>query len=275
MGRVSNPWSPPLQPAFRHPDDAREQLERARRYHERVFGQPPVGLWPSEGSVSDQALSIAAQLGFKWFATDEGVLGRTLNVGFGRDSAGVPSNADRIYAPLRVRMGALEITGFFRDHYLSDLVGFVYSRMDSVAAADDLYRRLRAIGERVQIGRPLTVSLILDGENAWEYYPGNGREFLRQFYRRVSSDPDIHPLTASEALAAARDVPEVDKVVPGSWINANFDIWIGHKEDIAAWELLRNARDFYRRTAEKRAQGDAERSHGRATSPRLRGAIGR
>ena len=92
-----------------------------------------------------------------------------------------------------MRLGEREIIGFFRDHYLSDLVGFVYSRMDSGAAAEDLYRRLRAIGERVQIGRPLTISLILDGENAWEYYPGNGREFLRQFYRRIADDPDIHP----------------------------------------------------------------------------------
>ena len=258
VGRVANPSSPALLPAFRHPEDAREQLERARRYHERLFGRPPAGLWPSEGSVSDQALGIAAQMGFRWFATDEGVLGRTLNVGFGRDSAGVPSNADRLYAPLRVRAGGREITGFFRDHYLSDLVGFVYSRMDSVAAAEDLYRRLRAIGERVQTGRPLTVSLILDGENAWEYYPGNGREFLRQFYRRVSSDPDIRPLTVSEALAAAGEVAEVDRIFPGSWINANFDIWIGHGEDITAWELLRDARDFYQRATEKRALGDAD-----------------
>jgi hypothetical protein len=197
-------------------------------------------------------------MGFRWFATDEGVLGRTLNVGFGRDSAGVPSNADRLYAPLRVRLGERQITGFFRDHYLSDLVGFVYSRMDSVAAADDLYRRLRTIGERVQTGRPVTVSLILDGENAWEYYPGNGREFLRQFYRRVSSDPDIRPLTASEALAAAGEVAESQGIFPGSWINANFDIWIGHAEDIAAWGLLRDAREFYQRAVEKRARGDVD-----------------
>jgi alpha-amylase/alpha-mannosidase (GH57 family) len=258
VGRVANQWSPALQPAFRHPEDAREHLERARRYHERMFGQPPAGLWPSEGSVSDQALSIAAQMGFRWFATDEGVLGRTLNVGFGRDSAGVPSNADRLYAPLRVRAGGREITGFFRDHYLSDLVGFVYSRMDSTAAAEDLYRRLRSIGERVQTGRPLTVSLILDGENAWEYYPGNGREFLRQFYRRISSDPDIRPLTASEALAAAGEVAEVEKIFPGSWINANFDIWIGHGEDITAWGLLRDARDYYQRALDKHARGDAD-----------------
>ncbi len=186
---MSNPGTPLPAPAFRHPEDAREQLARARRYHERVFGKAPDGLWPSEGSVSDEALSIAAELGFKWFATDEGVLGRTLGVGFGRDGAGVPDNADKLYSPLRVRVGGREMVGFFRDHYLSDLVGFVYSRMDTYAAAEDLYQRIRAIGERVHIGRPLTVSLILDGENAWEYFPGNGREFLRQFYRRIDNDP--------------------------------------------------------------------------------------
>ena len=121
-----------------------------------------------------------------------------------------------------------------------------------------MYKRLRAIGERVQNGRPLTVSLILDGENAWEYYPGNGREFLRQFYKRVSSDPDIRPLTVSEALAAAGEITEVDKIFPGSWINANFDIWIGNKEDITAWDLLRDTRDFYQRALEKRRRGDAD-----------------
>ena len=96
IARVANPYTPLPHPPFRHPEDAREQLSRARNYHERVFGRPPAGLWPSEGSVSDQALSIAAELGFRWFATDEGVLGRTLNIGFGRDDAGVPSNADRL-----------------------------------------------------------------------------------------------------------------------------------------------------------------------------------
>jgi Glycosyl hydrolase family 57 len=170
----------------------------------------------------------------------------------------VPANAERLYAPLRVRLGGREITGFFRDHYLSDLVGFVYSRMDSASAAEDLHRRLRAIGERVQTGRPLTISLILDGENAWEYYPGNGREFLRQFYRRIDEDPDIHALTASEAVEAAESagaIASVDHIFPASWIYANFDIWIGHSEDVAAWNLLRDARDFYDRAMKERASG--------------------
>ncbi len=251
IARVASPSVPLPNPAYCHPDDAREQLVRARRYHQEVFGQPPAGLWPSEGSVSDEALAIAADLGFRWFATDEGVLGRTLNVGFGRDAAGVPANAQQLYSPLRLRLGDREITGIFRDHYLSDLIGFVYSRMDAAAAAEDLHRRLRAIGERVQMDRPLTVSIILDGENAWEYYVGNGREFLRQFYRRIENDADIRALTVSEALAEAGEIPAVEHIFPGSWINANFDIWIGHHEDIAAWELLAEARRFYADAAER------------------------
>ncbi len=257
IASTANPWTPLPRPAFRHPEDAREQLVRARRNHERLFGKPPAGLWPSEGSVSDEALTIAAELGFQWFASDEGVLGRTFNIGFGRGADGVPSNAERLYAPLRLRLGGRDITGFFRDHYLSDLVGFVYSRMDASAAAEDLHRRLRAIGERVQIGRPLTVSLILDGENAWEYYPGNGREFLRQFYRRIGSDPDIRTMTGSEALAAAGNLQPVDHIFPASWINANFDIWIGHSEDVAAWNLLRDARDFFEAATKKDASAPA------------------
>ena len=255
IARVSNPGTPLPTPAFRHPEDAREQLLRARRYHERVFGRAPDGLWPSEGSVSEQALSIAAELGFKWFATDEGVLGHTLRAGFGRDAAGVPSNAEKLYSPLRVRAGGREMVGFFRDHYLSDLVGFVYSRMNAGAAAEDLHNRIRAIGERVQIGRPLTVSLILDGENAWEYYPGNGREFLRQFYRRIENDPDIRALTASEAVAAAGEIPTNHGIFPASWINANFDVWIGSGEDVTAWDHLRRARDFYGQQVECAAKG--------------------
>ncbi len=254
IARTANPNTPLPQPAFRHPQDAREQLQRARRYHRSVFGQPPAGLWPSEGAVSDQALALAAELGFRWFASDEGVLGHTLGISFVRDAAGVPSNADRLYSPVRVRLADREITGFFRDHFLSDLIGFVYSRMEAASAAEDLHRRLRTIGEHVALGRALTVAVILDGENAWEYFPGGGRDFLRQFYRRLENDADIRALTASEALAEAGETPAVEHIFPGSWINANFDIWIGHGEDVAAWNLLRDARDFYAQAEQNRAK---------------------
>ncbi len=258
IARVSNPQSPVPNPPFRHADDAREQLTRARQYHEQRFGRAPVGLWPSEGSVSDQTLELASELGFRWFATDEGVLGRTRNVGFARDAAGYPENAEQLYSPWRLRRGEREIVGFFRDHYLSDLLGFVYSRVETRTAAEDLHRRIRLVGERWTAERTPTVSVILDGENAWEYYRENGREFLRQFYSRIENDPDIHPLTVTEAVAAAGDIPTIDAIFPGSWINANFNVWIGDAEDVRAWELLSEARRVYARAA---ADSKGAKSH--------------
>src|SRR6202795_861346 len=254
IARVANPATPLPRRAYRHPEDAREQLRRAREYHERVFGAKPSGLWPSEGSVSDQALTIAAEEGFQWFGTDEGVLGRTLNAGFFRDAKGVPANAERLYKPLRVQLGGKPMTGLFRDHHLSDLIGFVYSRMNGKDAAADLHGRLRELGERVQTSQPLTICLFLDGENAWEYYPGNGREFLREFYGRIQGDQDFRALTATEAIAAAGDIPTNAGIFPASWINANFDVWMGHSEDVAAWELLWDAREAYGRAVEARQQ---------------------
>jgi alpha-amylase/alpha-mannosidase (GH57 family) len=262
IARIANRWTPLPHPAFQFPEDAREQLERARTLHTRFFGAPPRGLWPSEGSVSDAALDIAIELGFRWFATDEGILGATRQEGFVRDGAGIPENAADLYSPWTLARPAGNIHGLFRDHYLSDLVGFVYSRMSADAAAGDLYRRIRAIGEQWNGTQPPTVSLILDGENAWEYFPGNGREFLRQFYGRVQDDEDIRALTASEAIESIDATPHgahaITTIFPGSWINANFDIWIGHAEDVRAWELLGDARRLYARKAAESQYGDTK-----------------
>src|SRR5258706_5213930 len=131
--------------------------------------------------------------------------------------------------------------------------------MDAKAAAADLHGRLRFLGERVPSQQPLTVCLFLDGENAWEYYPGNGREFLREFYKRIDKDQDFRALTATEAIAAAAgEIPTTAGIFPVSWINENFDVWIGHAEDVAAWELLWDAREAYARAFEARKQGRAD-----------------
>jgi alpha-amylase/alpha-mannosidase (GH57 family) len=243
--REANPHSPQVHPPFRHPEDAREQLVRARAIAESVFGRAPAGLWPSEGGVSEPVARLAAEAGFAWLASDEGVLGRTLEIGFQRDAWGVPENAGRLYSPHRIARKEGEIAAVFRDHFLSDLIGFVYSRMSPEAAAEDFHRRLRAIGETVASARPLTVPVILDGENAWECYVRNGRPFLAELYRRIEADPEIRALTVSEAIAAAGELPAIHRLAAGSWINANFDIWCGGGEDLVAWELLREAHDVY------------------------------
>ena len=233
---------------FQHPEDVRDQLRGAMALHERVFGRRPQGLWPSEGSVSDEVLRLAAEEGFIWAATDEGVLARTKQMGFYRRGDGTLQGGEELYRPHALSTGGKPISLFFRDHQLSDLIGFVYSRMAPQAAAADLYQRIKAAG-RSTGQLPAVVSVILDGENAWEYYPGNGREFLKAFYARIAADPDLRAVTASEALKVTEQ-GALSHVVPGSWINANYDVWIGADEDNRAWDLLSEARDFYAQHAE-------------------------
>lgn len=224
----------PLPSRFQYPDDARHQLERARSYMQEKFGKAPVGLWPSEGSVSDHALALASDCGFKWAATDNGVLGRTLNCEPGIDVT---------YRPYVWRQGGREISMVFRDHYLSDLIGFEYSRMSPADAAGHFHHRIKENAT----GRAALVPVILDGENAWEWYEANGRPFLRALYQRITEDPDLQCLTVSEALETFEAAP-LQGIFPGSWINANFDIWIGAEEDNQAWELLLAARRAYDET---------------------------
>jgi alpha-amylase/alpha-mannosidase (GH57 family) len=233
---------------FRHPGDARDQLRRAVELIERVFGARPRGLWPSEGSVSDEVLRLAADEGFEWAATDEGVLARSLGMDFHRQIDGSVWGAQELYRPHRFESEGRELSLFFRDHQLSDLIGFVYSRMEAREAAADLHHRIR-VAAQGSGNQPAVVSVILDGENAWEYYRGNGREFLKSFYARLDADPELEAVTATEALAVSNP-GKLTHVVPGSWISANFDVWIGAEEDNKAWDLLSEARDFFARNSE-------------------------
>ena len=221
---------------FSYPGDAQEQLRRACVYFEGKFGTSPAGYWPSEGSVSDQTFEIAAELGFQWSASDDGVLAKTL---------GKPVSVKNTYQPYRWRRNGRELNVVFRDHRLSDLIGFVYSRMGAAEAAEHFMGELRKNCTPIlKAGHDALVPIILDGENAWESYAENGRPFLRELYARISADSQMQALTISEALQGSKP-RELKHIAPGSWIEANFDIWIGADEDNRAWEQLRRARTAY------------------------------
>ncbi|MGC2173749.1 MAG: hypothetical protein WA623_20360, partial [Candidatus Sulfotelmatobacter sp.] len=214
----------------------------------------PQGVWPSEGSVSEEVLAIAHSLGIKWMATDEGVLGRSAEVFFARDENGrLPADlAQRLYDIHRYENGRTEMHLVFRDHTISDLIGFVYSGMDPGEAAGHLLHNIKEAAKPVLAqGREAVVSVILDGENAWEYYPKSGREFLRRFYDAVQREAGLEAVTVSEAIARHRNVSPLKSLVPGSWINANFNVWIGAPEDNRAWDYLFHAREFYAQNAAK------------------------
>ena len=248
QGAVSTPGLPLPQNRFRHPEDVREQLQRGLDLHEKVFEIRPKGVWPSEGSVSEEVLAIAHSLGVNWMATDEGVLGRTIGANFSRDvEGGLPREAaENLYTIHRYEKGQTEMHLVFRDHTISDLVGFVYSGMAPQDAAKHLMHNIeQATRSVMNQGRDAVMSIILDGENAWEYYPRSGREFLRRFYDALQKDSSIEAVTVSEAIARHRNFAKLTSLVPGSWINANFNVWIGAPEDNRSWDYLYHAREFY------------------------------
>lgn len=235
IANVSHPYIP-LPAQFSYPGDAEEQLSRARSDFKERFGTAPAGLWPSEGSVSDKTLEIAAKLGFQWTASDDGVLARTLEQ---------PVAAENTYRPYLWRRGGSEIKIVFRDHRLSDLIGFVYSRMDAEEAAAHFIGELRKnCAPILKAGGDALIPIIMDGENAWESYPENGRPFLRALYSRISADSQMQALTISEGLRTT-EPRALSHIFPGSWIDANFDIWIGSDEDNRAWGQLLRARKAY------------------------------
>jgi alpha-amylase/alpha-mannosidase (GH57 family) len=256
-GATSSPGLPLPQNRFRHPEDAREQLVRALDLHQEVFGARPQGVWPSEGSVSEEALAIAHGLGIKWMATDEGVLGRSTGMFFQRDGNGrLPEHlAEKLYNVHRYENGPVEMHMVFRDHTISDLIGFVYSGMNPAEAAGHLLRNIKDAAQPVLAqGRDAVVSVILDGENAWEYYPKSGREFLRRFYDALQREGGLEAVTVSEAIARQRNVSSLKSLVPGSWIHANFNVWIGAPEDNRAWDYLHHAREFYTQNAARASE---------------------
>ena len=252
QGAVSTPGLPLPQNRFRHPEDARGQLQSGLDLHKKVFGATPKGVWPSEGSVSEEAIGIAASLGVNWMATDEGVLARTLGMSFMRDGRGrVPDvSAGKLYNIHRFESGETRMHLLFRDHAISDLIGFVYSGMPARDAASHLMQNIKDSAEPIlRTGADAVVPIILDGENAWEYYPESGREFLRRFYDLLQNDKSVEAVTVSEAIARHKTFNVLHSLTPGSWIHANFNVWIGAPEDNRSWDYLYHARNFYAQAA--------------------------
>ena len=239
----THPYSRMPREPFRRPEDAAAQLNRAVALHQQLFGKRPVGLWPSEGSVSDAILPLVSKAGFRWMATDEAILARSLDRHLSREADGHVQQPELLYRSYSVGTDGQHVACGFRDHLLSDLIGFTYASWPADSAADDFVGRLAEAGRRYAArtgGESATIFVILDGENAWEHFEGQGRPFLRALYQRLASHPDLRTVTMGEACAPGG--VSLPSVFPGSWINADFYIWIGHPDDHLAWSQLADAR---------------------------------
>lgn len=220
---------------------ARWQIEYGLEVFERHFGYRPNGCWPSEGSVSDAALKLYEQCGFRWAASGENVIRNSLHQ--------APAKAGLEHDPLHFRAFCLEgheMACFFRDDGLSDLVGFTYSTWHADDAVANLVHHLENIAVSVEKNaNQHVVSIILDGENAWEYYPENGYYFLNALYNRIASHPRLNLTTFSSCLE--RHVPKMPlpHVVAGSWVYGTFSTWIGDADKNRAWDILGDAKRVF------------------------------
>jgi len=108
----------------------------------------------------------------------------------------------------------------------------------------DFLSRVREVRQRLPESTVLPI--IMDGENAWEYYPENGEPFLTRLYEGVAATPGVELATLSEALERVPTRRHLSGIHPGSWINANYGIWVGHPEENLAWDLVAKAREAAR-----------------------------
>jgi alpha-amylase/alpha-mannosidase (GH57 family) len=225
---------------FAFPADANEQIVGAQQRFTEFFGHEAQGMWPSEGSISDAVLAMARSAGLRWLASDEGVLLQSLQK-MGR--AGGSLSPEQKYSVHRWGDGEAGPCLFFRDHALSDLIGFTYASWRAEDASADFVRHLRSIHESLpDDGTGYVVSVILDGENAWDHYPENGAPFLRSLYRDIKGSPELKPVTFAEFLDLERHRAPLPSLVAGSWIYGNFATWVGHPEKNRGWEFLSQAR---------------------------------
>ncbi len=237
-----------------YPEDAAEHIRRAVAYHTELFGSPPVGMWPSEGSVAQPIIPLVAAAGIQWIASDEEILSRSTDGWVSRDGQGMVQHPEMLYCPWRVEESGHELSMIFRDHALSDQIGFHYQRYHSDQAAEDLIGKLEAIGRATEAHsarRPTLVSIILDGENCWEYYPNSGVEFLRSLYHGIARHPRIHGVRVRDYLEKHPPTERLGHLFAGSWISHNFGIWIGHPACNRAWDLLSETREVLVQQAAK------------------------
>jgi alpha-amylase/alpha-mannosidase (GH57 family) len=250
-GRIAVPQMYLPNTRFRYEPDITLHLEKAKEVYRQHFSSDPKGLWPSEQSVSPAILPHVSKQGFSWLCSDEGVLGWSLGHYFRRDERGAINAPHLLYQPYRLETVHGDLAIIFRDRLLSDLIGFSYGALLPQAASDDLCDRLKTIQKQQNEylaehpeGQPWLVTIALDGENCWEFYPQDGNPFLQTLYENLSNNPNLKLVTPSEYL---EKYPPIEKIPPhqlhsGSWIDSSFTTWIGDPVKNRAWELLAEAR---------------------------------
>lgn len=213
----------------------RWHLQRGLETFEHYFGHRPAGCWPSEGGISTATVRLLAEHGMRWTASGENVLVNSL-----REAGELDENGERTWLHRPYRLEGADTLCFFRDDGLSDAIGFRYADWHSDDAVGEFIHHLENIAAGAS--PDTVVSVILDGENAWEYYPANGYHFLTSLYRRLAAHPGIRLCTFAECVDELSRPPQLSRIVAGSWVYGSFSTWIGDEDKNRGWALLVQAK---------------------------------
>lgn len=248
IASVGNP-STELPQKFSYPQDAIAQLQKSVEMYQEHYGTSPNGLWPGEGAVAQLMVPFVIKSGYHWMATGEPVLAKSLGINtFTRDAKETVKEADLLYRPYYVtNQEGDKLAVFFRDGVISDKIGFTYSGVSGEAAAGDFMQRMENIKAQLKMENaagPHIVSVILDGENAWENYDNDGKDFFHALYRALNDSTSIKTITPSDYLQLFPEQNTIKDLFPGAWFSPNYDTWIGEPEENLAWEYLRKTREI-------------------------------
>jgi ADP-glucose type glycogen/starch synthase len=251
--RTANPQIELPERHFSHREDAERQIELGQGLFERLLGRRPTGMWPSEMAVGESVAGLAVRAKVDWMISDEEVLARSLDTHFYRDNEGRVNAPDQLYRPFLLERDGKSVSMVFRDSAISNSIGFDYQRMPSVDAARNLVGRLKRIREQ-QGDKEYLAVIALDGENAWEFYPRDGHDFLNALYTELEATPDIVTTTVSDFLREHKPQQNLHHLHTGSWIGASLDTWIGDPEHNVAWDLLAETRTWLEEQSRQRPQ---------------------
>jgi alpha-amylase/alpha-mannosidase (GH57 family) len=219
----------------------RWHIRRGIESFEHYFGFKPKGCWPAEGAVSAETVRILEEEGFSWVASGRQVLNHSL----GHSHFEQPWPEQWEHKPYRLQQGKIDC--FFRSDNLSDLIGFTYADWHAEDAVSNLIVNLESIAKQSANPSEVVVSIIMDGENAWEHYPRNGGYFLDSLYKRLSRHPGLELTTFSDIVEQDLPTYELQTLVAGSWVYGTFSTWIGDKDKNRAWDMLIEAKEAFDR----------------------------
>lgn len=244
--QMGMPWLNLPRGLYHYPEDAKAQVDMAIEYHKSRFGGLPAGMWPAEGSYSEQVIPIISGAGIQWIASGQTNLANSLHLMDGR-SKDAPLAPQELYFPWLIGKDKNGLRMVFRDRALSNKIGYEYQSWKAEDAVNNFFGDIQGIRNaflQMKDERPPLINVILDGENWQEFYHRNAFDFLSQLYDRLGQDPQIVPTTVSAYLGKYDFAPSniLTKQWAGSWAGGTFDTWIGAKRANIAWQFLAKTR---------------------------------